>query len=671
MILTRPGLTRTLGLGAIALCLCARPASGQQVPESGASALDSLLTIQVSTAAKYDQTRSDAPASVSIVDRSEIRRFGYRTLEDVLRDQVGFYTGNDREHSDVGVRGLGRPGYYNNKVLVLIDGHSLNDNFTGGARVGSAMPVDLDAVERIEIIRGPGSALYGARAMLAVVNLVLRKGRDIDALEATAESGSLGAIGASVSYGKVLGFDRDLSISAAWAQQDGEDLYFRELDSAPLNNGWAEGLDWQDYLRTSMTFRSGGLSLLAGWGERKKGAPAAAYGSSFNHPDAMVSDAQAFLEAGFERRLGDYSSLTVRGYADSNGYEGVYPFGPTSAPTSEATFKVDVGSVGGEVRIEWEPALSQRVVLGVEALDVARAELEAPLDPSAGGSHPYSVLSGFVHEEFQVTPTLLLTLGLRFDRYSSVGSATTPRAALVQHLGPRESTTLKLLYGGAFRAPNLLELYTTSAAAGMWGNPDLKPERIRTLEAVWEQRVGSLSSTVSLFHNDVMDLIDLVPIAVEGGVLDEIAFAQENVTNARADGVEVAVRAGRPSADAFAELGYMFTHGVDRDLGTPLVNSPRHQLRLRASKSFLDRVYLAMTVRAEGRRATLYGSQTEPLAVVDLVATSVGLSERFTLQASASNVFDRTYALPGGFQHVQSVIPQHGRRISFRLGYNW
>ena len=665
----------TLTLLASALALGPVRASGQEIEDPGLSALESLLTARVNTASKHEQRRSEAPAFVSIVTRREIREFGYRTLEEVLRNQVGFYSGNDREYADVGVRGFGRPGYYNNKILLLVDGHALNDNFSGGTRVGSAMSIDLDMVERIEIVRGPGSALYGARAMQAVVNLVTRTGRDLDGVEATAEVGANGAYGGSAQYGWVLGPRTDLTFATSWASQEGEDVYFPELDLTQLNGGLAEGLDWERRLRTLTTLRSGGLTLQAAFSQRSKGVPTAAYRTAFNHPDSDIHDRLGFLEARYERSVAPTADITVRGSFDSYDNDGTWPFGATdgSGQGQSIEHQVEVRSFGSEARLDWEPSPSQRVVFGVEAVRVPRARLTtSPENALTGGDFPYSILSAFVHQEFQFSEALALTLGLRRDEYSSIGSATTPRAALVFHAGADDATALKLLYGAAYRAPNLLELHVTSLSAALLGNPDLEPERIRTLEAVWEQRFSRLVTTVSLFQNEISDLIDLVEVELppaEALIYGRLAFQQQNVANARARGIELEARAALGGSSQ-ATLGYAFTQAEDTETGNRLVNSPRHQLKANASTSLRGWIDVGVTMRAEGRRRTLYGTETDPLALVDLTLTKP-VSGHFTLQASAENVFDLQYSAPGGFQHVQSAIPQYGRRISVRLGYDW
>ena len=141
--------------------------------------LEQLLSLEVASvvgAAKHEQHVTEAPSSVTIVTAEDVRTFGWRTLAEALAAVRGFYTTNDRNYTYVGVRGFGRPSDYNNRVLVLVNGHRFNDNIYDQALVDSEVPIDLALIERIEIIRGPGSALYGTNAFFAVINVVLRSG---------------------------------------------------------------------------------------------------------------------------------------------------------------------------------------------------------------------------------------------------------------------------------------------------------------------------------------------------------------------------------------------------------------------------------------------------------------------------------------------------------------
>ena len=644
----------------------------QQTQSAAELALESLLEMPVSTAAKYEQRQTEAPAFVTIITRDEIRTFGYRTLEDVLWNQTGFYAGNDRQYSEVGFRGVGRSGYYNNKLLVLVDGHSVSDPFSGGSRIGGAQSIDLENVERIELVRGPGSTLYGARAMLAVVNLVTRKGRDLDGLELNADLGSFGAHGASARYGTVLGPKADLAFAVSWASSEGEDLYFPELDNPVLNGGRAQDLDWERRGRALLTLRFEDFFLQASAAERRKGIPTAVYKSAFNHPDAESTDGSLFLEGRYVRGLGPATELTLRGYADSYDNKGVYPFSADPDESNAARNSLERRAVGAEVRIRWDPSFSQRLVIGVEGNRVFRASSEFDGIPDAyrGGDFPFWILSGFLQHEMQLTERLVLTAGIRRDEYSTQGSATTPRAALVFHAG--ESTSFKVLAGDAFRAPNTLELFVTQPSGALLANSALDPERIRSFEGIWQQRIGPVATTVSIYHNEIRDLVDLVQVPMPDSLraYGTLIFQQQNVDNVRAQGMDLEARAALPGG-IISRIGYGFSRAFDRDTGARVVNSPKHQLRLSASSEWWGWGTFGVAARAESGRRTLFGQETDPMTVFDFTATSRPFMDHLTVQLLARNLFDAAYPLPSGSQHVQAMIPQPSRSLSLRAELRW
>ena len=138
--------------------------------------LEELLQVKISTAAKYEQLAADAPASVTLVTAEDIDLYGYRNLAEILRHTAGFYSSDDRNYTYLGVRGFSRPSDYNNRVLLLLDGHALNESVFGQTLLGNEMPLDMSSIQQVEIVRGPGSALYGSYAMFAVVNVITRKG---------------------------------------------------------------------------------------------------------------------------------------------------------------------------------------------------------------------------------------------------------------------------------------------------------------------------------------------------------------------------------------------------------------------------------------------------------------------------------------------------------------
>ena len=133
--------------------------------------IDEIMEINIPTvygASKHDQKITDAPSSVTIVTREEIQAYGHRTLADILRSVRDFYVSDDRNYGYIGVRGINRPGDFGGRILLLVDGLRLNDPIYDSTAVLTDFPIDVDLIERVEVIRGPGSALYGNNAFVAV-----------------------------------------------------------------------------------------------------------------------------------------------------------------------------------------------------------------------------------------------------------------------------------------------------------------------------------------------------------------------------------------------------------------------------------------------------------------------------------------------------------------------
>ena len=136
-------------LAAFLLAATAFAQEESQTRALGEASLEDLAKVQVYSASKHLQSVSDAPASVTVITADEIQKYGYRTLGDILRSVRGFYITSDRNYSYVGVRGFERPGDWNSRVLLLVDGHRTNDHIFGQAMIGSEFLVDVDLIERV------------------------------------------------------------------------------------------------------------------------------------------------------------------------------------------------------------------------------------------------------------------------------------------------------------------------------------------------------------------------------------------------------------------------------------------------------------------------------------------------------------------------------------------
>src|SRR5688572_7027104 len=204
----------------------------EEGPDYTALSLEELGRVDlVYAASRHAQTRGEAPSSVSIVTAEEIRRHGYRTLGDVLRSVGSFYLTDDRNYGYVGVRGFGRPGDYNTRILVLVDGIRVNEPVYDASYVGREFVLDPAAIDRVEIVRGPGASMYGNSAFFAVVNVVTKQGRQLRGGELSVSGGSFEDVGGRLTWGTATPGGLDVLASVSASHLGGRTLYFPEFDA--------------------------------------------------------------------------------------------------------------------------------------------------------------------------------------------------------------------------------------------------------------------------------------------------------------------------------------------------------------------------------------------------------------------------------------------------------
>ncbi|HVE65274.1 MAG TPA: TonB-dependent receptor [Thermoanaerobaculia bacterium] len=641
-----------------ALCLFPAKAAAQTAdPQTSGSSLDELLDVKVSGASKHEQTARQAPASVTIITSEDIERYGYRTLADALMTVRGFFVSYDRAYTYVGVRGFSRPTDYNNRILLLLDGHTLNENVYGSAPLGSEFPIELDLVDHIEVIRGPGAALYGTGAMLAVVNVVLKKGSALNGGRLALGAGSYGRLQGTISAGKELERGPDLLVSVFGSDVKGEDQFYPEYNSPETSNGVAHDLDTDRSYGGIASATWGGFHLTALSTSRAKGIPTGAFEMEFDNPVALYSDRHRFLDLRYEHAVTPNLQVTARVYAHHYGYEGTFPY--------ELTFfdSTDNDWYGSELRAQWDPLPNNRVTAGVEYRNDTRADYRAfdAENVYFDGNFPFHVTSFYIQDEFQVTPSLALIAGLRHDQYSTIGSSTNPRAAIV--FNPSPSSTAKLLYGRAFRAPNVYEMHYLSDVAE--ANLRLQPERIETIEAIWEQRLSSsFFGTVSLYQSRITDLIDQT-LDPEDGLLQF-----RNVGSALARGAEVGLTA-RFAGGVSGYASYAYQKASDGS-GFELSNSPDQAYKLGVSFPVIGPIRMSGEVLHETGRLTAQNTRTASYFLSNLTL-SVEPSGRIPVRVLAQirNLFDADYESPVGFEHRQAAIGQDGRNYALKLEYRF
>ena len=214
-----------LGFLMLSFVFCAggaEPKGDAQAPDLSNKSLEELMEIEVPKvygASKFDQRTTEAPASISLVTADEIKKYGYRTLGDVLQSVQGFHVSYDRNYAFLGTRGVNL-GDFNSRVLLLVNGHRVNNNLTDGAFIDSAFILDVDLIDRVEIIRGAGSVLYGNNAFFGVINVLTRRGSQVNGVEASVEYGEFDTYKARVTLGKSFTNGIDLLLSGSFYDSD-------------------------------------------------------------------------------------------------------------------------------------------------------------------------------------------------------------------------------------------------------------------------------------------------------------------------------------------------------------------------------------------------------------------------------------------------------------------
>jgi iron complex outermembrane receptor protein len=628
-------------------CVAHAAEPGEQVEDE----FHALLEQRVESAAKYDQSVRDAAASVTIVTAEEIERYGFRTIDAVLRSVRSFYTSNDRNYAYAGMRGFSRPGDYNNRILLLMDGHAVNDNVFGSATVGTELgSIDLRTVERIEIVRGPGSALYGANAMLAVINVVSREPKSMSPAQLHFESGTDGYMKGGAAFAKTLESGLQMSLSGQASQIDGEDLYYSEFDNPVTNNGMATGRDWDEFYEVEGTIKSRALQIHGVWALREKGIPTGAWGVDFNHPDSQTRDVHGFVDAQYQHAFSGSQTTIARAYANRYEYEGYWPY--SGVNTKDAS---DGRWYGLELRHLWDARSNVRVVAGVGAEKHVRADYRLWNGDVLAFSHDveFELYSGYLQGDIQPTGWMSLMVGGRVDDYSTYDAALSPRAGVI--VNPHPASAMKLLYGEAFRVPTFWERYYDDPAQSYKVNNDLEPEEINTYELVWEQRVSEgVGASISLFENRFDGLIDTVIDPADS------LYVNRNITSAQARGIEVEMRATTGSVSGYASYSHQ---DAEDDAGNWLTNSPRHLAKAGVVLPVWSHLRFGVESQYETSRLTVYGTETDPFLLVNLNLTTAfhPFNTRTTASLLVRNVFDEAYQTPGGFEHAQPGIEQDGR----------
>lgn len=648
---------------------CSTLAADDSLARLKALSLESLSVLPVDTvigAAKHEQKLRDAPANVTILTGEDVRLNGWRTLGEALRSVSGVVISYDRGYGYLGIRGFNRPGDFSGRALITVNGHRLNDAMFDSSAVDHDFLLDMDVVERIEVIRGPGSVLYGNNAFFGVVNVVTRRGRDLRGTEVSGSYGSFDAYTGRVTYGNQFTNGVEMMLSASVYGSEGNPR-LRYPEFSDYNNGVAEDMDGgrSQHIFASVNWKD--FTLEAGYVDRMKRIPTGQYTLPdapivFNDPSYKAYDERAFGNLKFEREFEDELRLMTRVYYDHYRFDGWYPYDYTPEdPNDPKTMNYDLNqseSVGTEIQISRPFFQRHLLTVGAEArydyrLLVINYDVSPRVDYLDANRDGYFA-GAFVQDEFKVLQNLTLTAGVRYDHYKIGGDTVNPRAAVVYH--PWEPSTIKLLYGEAYRAPNGFENYYA------WPVPPedlgLEPETVRTYEAVYEHEFNpGWRATAAVFRNELHNLITEQPDGFE------------NLDSATAHGVETELHA-RFESGLQGRLSYTWSDARNDVTDERLPNSPEHLGKFNLSVPLWRKnIFLSPEVQLMSQRQTLDGGEVGGFWIANLTLFARELVPGLEASASVYNLFDQRYRDPASRDFLQRSIQQDGR--TFRLKLTW
>jgi vitamin B12 transporter len=591
----------------------------------------------VVTATRTEQPKLELGSSTTLIPFEQLKKAGKATVAEALAAVPGLdvvQNGGPGKTANVFIRGAN-----SEHTLVMVDGVEVNDPMSPG-RTFDFAHLSLDNIERIEIVRGPQSTLYGSDAMGGVINIITKKGEGKSRVFISAETGSYGsfreAAGLSggtgtVNYSlEISRFDsKGFSESGEKYGNTEKDSYGNTTLSGRLGFKPAKNLEF-NLISRYITARND-LDNFAGVGG--------------DDPNYIIAARQFLLAANsrlsllkgkWEQRLGiSYNNI----HRDlTNPTDQFQPFDSQEGLYKGRIFKIDwqhnlylhstnMVTAGIEYEQEWgESVYSWESVWG-------------PGESSFPGKSART--SGiYLQDSIKIQDTFFMTLGVRFDDHSRFGTETTFRIAPAVLL--KSGTKLKATYGTGFKAPSLYQLYAPATVWGLVGNQNLEPEKCQGWDIGIEQFLLNdyLTLSFTYFQNDFEDLI-----------LYDFIQGYINISQAETKGFEIFMSA-RPLKDLTIQGSYTYTDAQDRETGEQLLRRPKHKANLSFNLRLFKRANANLFIIHVGKRLDLFPyptiSEADAYTLFNLAA-SYQVSKHIELFGRIDNLFDREYEAVLGY----------------------
>lgn len=693
--------TRYLGLAAIAYySVC--PSLAAEIDYFSLSPAE-LAATPVTIATGTPNSISQSAAVTSIITAEQIKTMGATELHEVLETIPGFHASIQTYSYDYSYSVRGIHNATNSQLLMMMNGSRLNMPFRGSVMMHFELP--LEAIERIEVIRGPASALYGADAFAGVVNIITKKAKDINGTRVGVRAGNGNTQSAWAQHGtEWAGWNIASSFQYQHTDGDGNRMIYKDFQStkdnafgtqashAPIKyQGRYETLDahlnlqrkhWDIDFWSFTSLNSGlraGVNSVLNTDDKSNGQlflTNIRFSTEDWLGDLELTSHLSYLTTNFDANFQQFpnnAQLPIN--SDGHISDGLNPTLPrTLFPQgvnshlglTENMPAIELGAIYKGLdkhllrlitgfryeRISTRGArnFGTDVINGLNPPSVVNGTLTDITNTPyvyAPNSHR-SIWSAVLQDEWKFADNWQLTAGIRYDYYSDFGSTVNPRAAIVWDVN--DKLTTKLLYGRAFRAPNFSEQFNQSNPV-LLGNKNLKPEVINSVEWAMDYRpINSLRTTFNLYYYEMKNQIAAVPN------IGQSSATFQNSGNQHGYGSEFEWQ-WQPFDDLRFSGNYAWQNARNLQTHSRVTYVPEHHIYAQFDWQFMPHWHIQPQINWIGGRVTPV-TDTRNLSdfeTIDITLRGKNLFEHLNVSASVRNVLNAH----NNFEPASTSLPQN------------
>lgn len=643
------------------------------------------------SATKLIQHLEEAPAIATVISEKEIRNMGARNLLDVLKRVPGLAVSIVTGYGKFGVESRGIISPSSERVLLMIDGHRVNESIRGTG-IWHFGDMTVENIKRVEVVRGPLFAIHGANAFAAMINVVTKDAKDIDGVDARVGSGSFDTRHYNILAGSKKSDKSKFEIAGMvdYFDTNGAKLHI-DRDAAGGSGDTVYQIDKTD---VSLKMAYGDFTFNSRYLERNGDG---GYVGPLNVlSDKSREEVRHFLgDLKYAHSLSKIIDLKFKAYFDQfewfsfveilpGGVSPLFPDGMIGTP------EVKNRTTGLEVQVDFSIGEKNTLTAGtlyekIEQFDVKHsANFDPTTDPPLHLGSLQDVTSWgnwnrdvnryisaiYLQDIWKITPKVEATLGIRHDRYSDFGETTNPRFGMVWRYSA--NTIAKFLYGEAFRAPSFVELYNENNPVQR-GNADLDPEKIKTFEVSLESGFFEKYKTrFTYFYSEIDDLIrERKP-----------DWRYENLDEAVVDGIE-AEGAHYFNKSSNIYVNYTYQNARDKNTHHRLPDVAAQKGNVGFNLAFGRYVNINANLLVVGPRprdSRDSRDRVDGYEVVDLTLIGKNFFKNLEIRGSIYNLFDESYADPEkytdplqrkGLLLLEDDYPREGRSFVLEARYKF